>query len=512
MVSTKGKADASTSNSSPNDDATEIPTDTYVSSSIKMSVEETMVVSGSTDIVEDMEGVNDEGKALVAVNNEEGENEEETNGDSENEEENNEENVIAEEEASEEHVSEEDAGEEDDKEIKENVGEEKNEEKVEVKPKERGRKPRKRNRKNKVEQKGAEIVAVDGDKPESSNKKKASNKVEGMGMIFMCSSKTKTDCFRYKVLGLPAGKKDQVQKIYKGMRLFLFDVDLRLMYGIFKAAAPGGYNIEPKAFQSAFPSQVRFTVMKDCLPLAEEKFKKVLKENYYTRNKFNSQLTSEQVHKLCKLFTVTGKGSSSKAVGRSRKGETHASIDQGRRKRRAREEEQHPVSRREHRYRERPVIYEREIYASPRAPPQRLPHLPATAPAPAYVYERPLEMDPYPRDPVLEHRGLRYIDSEPRRRDEIGVHEPYILYREAPTYRDTVYSTGRPLKYNPPATLPLGYRHVGREYHSTAGPPAAYHLSGGLRPEYRAAEPTTGYYSSAVSVPEYQSGRTIYRY
>lgn len=72
----------------------------------------------------------------------------------------------------------------------------------------------------------------------------------------MCSSKTKTDCFRYKILGLPANKQDQVAKIYKGMRFFLFDVDLRLMYGIFKAAGPGGYNIEPKAFKNEFPSQV----------------------------------------------------------------------------------------------------------------------------------------------------------------------------------------------------------------------------------------------------------------
>ena len=81
-------------------------------------------------------------------------------------------------------------------------------------------------------------------------------KADSSGLIFMCSSRTKKDCYRYKVLGLPASKRDVVQKIYKGMRLFLFDFDLRLMYGIYKAAGPGGYNIERKAFGSAFPSQV----------------------------------------------------------------------------------------------------------------------------------------------------------------------------------------------------------------------------------------------------------------
>lgn len=81
---------------------------------------------------------------------------------------------------------------------------------------------------------------------------------DGMGLIFMCNSKTKLDCFRYNVFGLPASKKEIVAKVYKGMKLFLFDVSLRLMFGIYKAASPGGYNIEPKAFKSAFPSQVRF--------------------------------------------------------------------------------------------------------------------------------------------------------------------------------------------------------------------------------------------------------------
>lgn len=148
--------------------------------------------------------------------------------------------------------------------------------KVDENPTQKGRKPRKRIRKKKVAQGISKVVSKDEvkaesspqkkvsntevskneDKPESSKRKRNSKKVESMGMIFMCTSQTKKDCYRYKLLGLPAGKKELVEKIYKGMRLFLFDLDLRLLYGIYKAAAPGGTNIEPKAFKSAFPSQV----------------------------------------------------------------------------------------------------------------------------------------------------------------------------------------------------------------------------------------------------------------
>lgn len=117
------------------------------------------------------------------------------------------------------------------------------------------KKSNEKTRKKKVQ--ASRLKKVDSqEKPESSQKRKVKKRVESMGMIFMCSSETKKDCYQYKVLGLPESKKDIVEKIYTGMRLFLYDVDLKLMYGIYKAAGPGGYNIEPKAFKRQFPSQV----------------------------------------------------------------------------------------------------------------------------------------------------------------------------------------------------------------------------------------------------------------
>ncbi|KAJ9543615.1 hypothetical protein OSB04_023322 [Centaurea solstitialis] len=419
--------------------------------------------------------------------------------------------------------------------------------------KKKGRKLKNKSR-NKAAPKVSATVPANGDKPESSKKKNASKRVESMGMVFMCSSKTKTDCFRYKILGLPANKKDQVAKIYKGMRLFLFDVDLRLMYGIFKAAGPGGYNIEPKAFKSEFPSQVRFTLLEDCLPVAEEKFRDVLKENYYTRNKFEGQLKAEQVKNLCKLFVGTGKGGPRSRTAiksrrtvpveprRARPDETRrnraaddaqASRDRKKRKRRPREEERRPRSppgrekRRYTDYNRSPVFYDREPPPVPRYLPPLPPHPAMASPVRSYSYERPLDLHPYirDRDRVPEPRAYRVLDVEPRHHDEIlsrdvdrtrdwdrdrdrerdRDRDPYYIYsREPPpVYREPLYTA-------PP---PPEYHIVSREYHHPVVRQAEYRFPDGSRvPSYRDVGPVADYRSSAATPPDYRSHRTHYRY
>lgn len=122
------------------------------------------------------------------------------------------------------------------------------------------------------------------------------------GYIFMCNGKTKADCYKYRVFGLPSARMDILEKIKPHMRLFLYDFDMKLLYGVYVAASDGRLAIEPAAFGGQFSAQVRFEILRDCIPLPESIFKPAIADNYKGGSRFRQELSSKQVANLISLF------------------------------------------------------------------------------------------------------------------------------------------------------------------------------------------------------------------
>ncbi|XVE88449.1 hypothetical protein DITRI_Ditri19aG0070800 [Diplodiscus trichospermus] len=127
------------------------------------------------------------------------------------------------------------------------------------------------------------------------------------GAIFMSNNATRKECLRRKVFALPSSLSRFVKQVKAGMILFLFEFERRELHGVFQACSDGAMNILPHVFSSSgkkFPAQVKFTPIWYCRPLSENEFRDVIRENYFSRYKFNFGLSEKQVRRLLSLFSL----------------------------------------------------------------------------------------------------------------------------------------------------------------------------------------------------------------
>ncbi|KAL6585045.1 hypothetical protein OROMI_004334 [Orobanche minor] len=113
-------------------------------------------------------------------------------------------------------------------------------------------------------------------------------------------SNTKLECYRYRVFGLPLGAKEVVKEIKSGFKLFLFDFESKLLYGVYEAISDGIPNLEPAAFGGKFPSQ-NSKSSRNVVPIPESSLRFVIKDNY-NGSKFKQELSEKQVKKLISSF------------------------------------------------------------------------------------------------------------------------------------------------------------------------------------------------------------------
>ncbi|CAH9106846.1 unnamed protein product [Cuscuta europaea] len=155
-----------------------------------------------------------------------------------------------------------------------------------------------------------EQTAAPASAPGEDEEKKASKSLSGF--IFLCNGRSKPECYKYRVFGLPLSKVEVVEKIKTGTKLFLFDFDVKLLYGVYEATSNGKVGLEPLAFGGRFPAQVQFRIYKGSLPLHENSFKHAIKDNY-RGSRFEQELDEHQVRNLISLFRPLYESSSSSA-------------------------------------------------------------------------------------------------------------------------------------------------------------------------------------------------------
>jgi len=81
------------------------------------------------------------------------------------------------------------------------------------------------------------------------------------GFIMLCNSRTEEECLSRNLFGDLARRLADLQEIQPGDLGFLLNYEMDELLGIFIAASPARFHIEPKAWKGRFAAQVRVELL-----------------------------------------------------------------------------------------------------------------------------------------------------------------------------------------------------------------------------------------------------------
>jgi DNA modification methylase len=87
------------------------------------------------------------------------------------------------------------------------------------------------------------------------------------GYIFACTNSSQEECFKRMLFGSSKVYGAAAMRVKKGDFLFLWNLDIDLLYGVFKASEDAHFNIVPEAWQGKYPYQVKVEASTEITPL-----------------------------------------------------------------------------------------------------------------------------------------------------------------------------------------------------------------------------------------------------
>jgi len=127
------------------------------------------------------------------------------------------------------------------------------------------------------------------------------------GYVFLCNNRTEKECLERKLFGLPKSEWNRVSQVKEGDILFLLNYQNNRLHGIFEAVSDGKMDIEPYAFDSYFPAQVRVRRKIRCTSLDEVALLPLIKRDWIKVSRrgvllFPDRLGPKFIDELCRLF------------------------------------------------------------------------------------------------------------------------------------------------------------------------------------------------------------------